>query len=235
MIKLKNLIIIHLLLCTIIACSHKSGSPVLEDADYTIPVTESDTSKSDKEIVTMYGTEITSISNNQQFHFYKKSDTEILFQITNNLHFNRRYSPIYQIMEEAFKKDKSVYCMKNIFISIKNIHDIKKGVILIWTENFDTTYLRNRYLAFPRLNIDEDTDTLISNINQDRISDLFPNFKGTYIQRKNICYNNSSAFVLDSWFVNRLKLMDNISGINDIYLFDSLSKSIYKKSIEDKR
>lgn len=232
MIKLKNIIIIHLLLCTIIACSHKHVSSTLEDADYTIPVTESDTNKSDKEIVTMHEANLTIISNNKQFHLYKNSDTEIRFHLTNDVQFDRRYSPIYQQMEEAFKKDRSVSCRKNVFISLKRIDDLSKGVIFIWTEKFDTTYLRDDYLAFPRLNIDENTDTLISNLNQDRISDLFPNFKGIYIQRNSIRYNNNSAFVHESWILNILKLLDNIAGINDIYLFDSFSKSIYNKRIE---
>lgn len=226
--RIFNSIVLILLMYNLIACSHKKGSPVLENQDYTVPVKILDSNYLDNEMVYLSPNGFIVCTSNKHFLLYQTSELEIRYLKNNNLHAHSQFSPIYKQMGDYYKANgEKALNTKYVYVSINNSNNNPKGVVIIWKNIKEDS---EPHLNFPKLTIGKNTDTVFTNLSSERIKDLFPDFAGLYIEKKNMSLQlkRFSAEVDQSLF----KFLDLITGIDDIYLFDDTSKLIEKNYID---
>lgn len=224
----RNKIIVLLFAIITMSCSNKNILSVLQLDDYTVPVKILDSNYLDNEMVYLSPNGFIVCTSNKHFLLFQTSELEIRYLKNNNLHAHSQFSPIFKQMGDYYKANgEKALNTKYVYVSINNSNNNPKGVVIIWKNIKEDS---EPHLNFPKLTIGKNTDTVFTNLSSERIKDLFPDFTGVYIKKKNMSLQlqRFSAEVDQSLF----KFLDLITGIDDIYLFDDTSKLIEKNYID---
>ena len=238
MIRVFISVLVNLSFFILSACSDKDSVKNFKnedfcDTDYSVPVIINDSNIFDDEIFFFSEGIFYKLSKSNDLKIFNGSDFEIYFSLTNDLHYNQRFSPIGRNLDTIvqylnntkFIKDFTQKYNENVkytFISLKQNKSNNYNAFFIIFQLYDrliTSYSELQEVASL-------SDTIYSNISRARISMIFPKFKGTLIQKENTSIElNKYSIGCDS---THLYMSNLIKGVNDIFLFDSLSKVVYK-------